>query len=118
MDWDNNWRGLYFGDYEDIEFDLYFDEIENDIDAMYVAGFLEAIGSLQLPPTNLETIVAKVKGPAFWSLLRLAWLLEDVGHRRIRQLRDKVDAIIADEDAASQLSKLQTDDYSARWSIL
>lgn len=85
---------------------------------MYVAGFLEAIGSLQPPPTNLETIVAEVEGPASWSPSRLAWLSEDVGHRRIRQLRDNADAITAEEDAASQLSKSQIDNYSARWNIL
>lgn len=122
MNWKCEWRGLRFHedeeDYTLTELIAYSDEIEHDIDALHLALFLQALGSVQ-PPSSLKSMSFEIYGPGFWTSSRLRHLWEGYGHGKIRQLRKTYqDAAIADQTADESADDTAIEYYSTQLNTL
>jgi hypothetical protein len=121
MDWKHEWRGLRFKEDGDENYDVeswaYSEEIEHDIDSLYTALFLQALGSVQ--PPKLKTISFEIYGPGFWTPSRFRHLWEGYGHGTIRRLRKNYpDAAMADQEADESIDDTAIEDYSTQLNTL
>jgi hypothetical protein len=113
LDWREEWEhlGKHLGLHEQEDYS-YAAEIERDIDAVHLALFMQALGSLRPLPKKLSSMTFELHGPGFLTPLRLRNIWEGFGHGKIRTLTQEYqNAVEADKKAAMDFEEDPAKEY-------